>query len=150
MNIQERVNKDIKEAMRHKDVDRLAALRAVKSAIMLEITKDGNSTISDKLSLDIIFKLIKQRRDAANIYRDQNRDDLANEEINQLRHLEEYIPEQMGEDAVRLEVKEVIKELGASSYTDMGKCIGILINKLKGKAEGSLISKLVKEELSNN
>ena len=150
MNIQERINNDIKEAMRNKDVDRLAALRAVKSAIMLEMTKDGSSIISDQISLEIIFKLIKQRRDAANIYRDGNRDDLADEEINQLKHLEEYIPAQMGEESVRIEVKEVIQSLGASSVSDMGKCMGILINKLKGKAEGSLISRLVKEELEKS
>ena len=147
MNIQERINNDIKEAMRNKQVDRLAALRAVKSAIMLEMTKDGSSIVSDQISLDIIIKLIKQRRDAANIYRDEKRDDLADEEINQLKHLQEYVPAQMGEESVRIEVKEVIKALEASSISDMGKCMGILINKLKGKAEGSLISRLVKEEL---
>ena len=147
MNIQERINNDIKEAMRNKQVDRLAALRAVKSAIMLEMTKDGSSIVSDQISLEIIIKLIKQRRDAANIYRDENRDDLADEEINQLKHLQEYVPAQMGEESVRIEVKEVIQALEASSISDMGKCMGILINKLKGKAEGSLISRLVKEEL---
>jgi uncharacterized protein YqeY len=147
MNIQERINNDIKEAMRNKQVDRLAALRAVKSAIMLEMTKDGSSIVSDQISLEIIIKLIKQRRDAANIYRDEKRDDLADEEINQLKHLQEYVPAQMGEESVRIEVKEVIQALEASSISDMGKCMGILINKLKGKAEGSLISRLVKEEL---
>jgi uncharacterized protein YqeY len=144
MNIQERINNDIKEAMRNKQVDRLAALRAVKSAIMLEMTKDGSSIVSDQISLEIIIKLIKQRRDAANIYRDEKRDDLADEEINQLKHLQEYVPAQMGEESVRIEVKEVIQALEASSISDMGKCMGILINKLKGKAEGSLISRLVK------
>ena len=91
MNIQERINNDIKEAMRNKQVDRLAALRAVKSAIMLEMTKDGSSIVSDQISLEIIIKLIKQRRDAANIYRDEKRDDLADEEINQLKHLQELL-----------------------------------------------------------
>ena len=148
MKIPEQISTDIKDAMKAKDVDRLAALRAVKSAIMLEATKDGSTTVSDETSLQIIAKLVKQRKDSAAIFTEQNRLDLAADEINQLTYLEEYLPAQMGEEEVRSVVKEVITQVGASSLADMGKCMGPLMGRLKGKTDGSLISKLVKEELS--
>ena len=148
MSLQEQINNDIKEAMKARNVDRLAALRAVKSAIMLEATKDGSTSVSDEVSLKIVAKLVKQRKDSAAIFTEQNRPDLAIDEVNQLAYLEGYLPEQMGEEEVRKVVKEVIIKVGASSPADMGKCMGPLMGKLKGKANGSLISKLVKEELS--
>ena len=148
MSVQEQINNDIKEAMKARNVDRLAALRAVKSAIMLEATKDGSTSVSDEVSLKIVAKLVKQRKDSAAIFTEQNRPDLAIDEVNQLAYLEGYLPEQMGDEEVRKVVKEVIAQVGASSPADMGKCMGPLMGKLKGKADGSLISKLVKEELS--
>lgn len=148
MSIQEQINNDIKEAMKAKNVDKLAALRAVKSAIMLEATKDGSSIVSDEVSLKLIDKLVKQRKDSTAIYIEQKRQDLADDEINQLVYLEGYLPSQMGEDEVRKIVKEVIAQVGASSSSDIGKCMGPLMGRLNGKAEGSLISRLVREELS--
>ena len=148
MSIQDQISNDIKEAMKARNVDKLAALRAVKSAIMLEATKEGNATVSDEVSLSLITKLVKQRKDSAAIFTEQNRPDLAVDEINQLTYLEEYLPRQMGEDEVRKIVQEVIEKVGASSSADMGKCMGPLMGKLSGKADGSLISKLVKEALS--
>ena len=148
MSIQDQITNDITEAMKARNVDKLAALRAVKSAIMLEATKDGNTTVSDDVCLKIIAKLVKQRKDSAAIFTEQNRQDLVDDEINQLAYLEGYLPAQMSEEEVRKVVKEVIDQIGASSPADMGKCMGPLIGKLKGKADGSLISKLVKEELS--
>ncbi|KRO55607.1 MAG: glutamyl-tRNA amidotransferase [Cryomorphaceae bacterium BACL11 MAG-121001-bin54] len=148
MSIQEQINNDIKEAMKAKNVDKLAALRAVKSAIMLEATKDGSSIVSDEVSLKLITKLVKQRKDSTAIYIEQKRQDLADDEINQLVYLEVYLPSQMGEDEVRKIVKEVIAQVGASSSSDIGKCMGPLMGRLNGKAEGSLISRLVREELS--
>ena len=148
MSIQDQISNDIKEAMKARNVDKLAALRAVKSAIMLEATKEGNATVSDEVSLSLITKLVKQRKDSAAIFTEQNRPDLAVDEVNQLAYLEGYLPAQMGEDEVRKIVQEVIEKVGASSLADMGKCMGPLMGKLNGKADGSLISKLVKEELS--
>ena len=148
MSVQDQITNDIKEAMKARNVDRLVALRAVKSAIMLEATKDGSVTVSDDISLQIIAKLVKQRKDSSEIYTEQNRPDLAVDEINQLTYLQEYLPVQMGEEEVRGIVKEVIAEVGGSSPSDMGRCMGPLIVKLKGKADGLLISRLVKEELS--
>jgi uncharacterized protein YqeY len=149
MSIQDQISNDIKEAMKARNVDRLAALRAVKSAIMLEATKEGNTIISDEVSLSLIAKLVKQRKDSATIFTEQNRPDLAVDEVNQLAYLEGYLPAQMGEEEVRKIVQEVIARVGASSPADMGKCMGPLMGRLNGKADGSLISKLVKEELSS-
>ena len=148
MSIQDQITNDIKLAMKARDVDRLAALRAVKSALMLEATKDGSTLVSDEVSLKIIAKLVKQRKDSAAIYMEQNRQDLADDENNQLVHLEGYLPAQMSEEEVRNIVQEVIAQVGASSPADMGKCMGPLMGRLNGKADGSLISILVKEELS--
>lgn len=148
MSIQEQVANDIKIAMKNRNVDQLAALRSVKASIMLEATKDGSVTVSDEVSLKIIAKLVKQRRDSAAIFIEQKRQDLADDELNQLSYLEGYLPLQMGEEAIRKVVIEVIDQVGATSHADIGKCMGILMNKLNGKAEGSVISRLVKEQLS--
>jgi len=148
MNIQEQINNDIKEAMKAKNADKLAALRAAKSVIMLEATKHGTAIVVDEVSLKLIAKLVKQRKDSAAIFIAENRQDLADDEIKQLAYLEEYLPAQMGEDEVRKIVKEVIAQVGASSSSDIGKCMGSLMGRLNGKADGSLISRLVREELS--
>ena len=148
MSVQEQINNDIKEAMKAKNVDKLAALRAVKSAIMLEVTKEGVATVSDEISLKLIAKLVKQRKDSAAIFIEQNRQDLADDEMSQLVYLEGYLPVQMAEDEVREIVKEVIAQVGASSSADIGRCMGPLMSKLKGRTDGSLISRLVKEELA--
>ena len=148
MSVQDQITNDITEAMKARNVDKLAALRAVKSAIMLEATKDGSTTVTDDVCLKIIAKLVKQRKDSAAIFTEQNRQDLVDDEVNQLSYLEGYLPAQMSEEEVRKVVKEVIDQIGASSPADMGKCMGPLMGRLNGKADGSLISKIVKEELS--
>tara|TARA_B110000467_G_C18092539_1_gene352688 strand:+ start:195 stop:641 length:447 start_codon:yes stop_codon:yes gene_type:complete len=148
MSVQDQITNDITEAMKARNVDKLAALRAVKSAIMLEATKDGSTTVADDVCLKIITKLVKQRKDSAVIFKEQNRQDLVDDEVNQLAYLECYLPDQMSEEEVRKVVKEVIAQVGASSPADMGKCMGPLMGRLNGKADGSLISKIVKEELS--
>ncbi len=148
MSLQQQINDDIKDAMKARNADRLAALRAVKSAIMLEATKEGTTTVPDKVSLKLITKLVKQRKDSAAIFIKQNRQDLAEDEINQLAYLEVYLPSQMGENEVREIVREVIAQVGASSSADIGRCMGLLMGRLNGKAEGALISKLVREALS--
>jgi len=148
ISVQEQINTDIKDAMKAKNPDKLAALRAVKSAIMLEATKEGVTNVSDAISLKLIAKLVKQRKDSAAIFTEQNRPDLAVDEVNQLAYLEPYLPVQMEEEEVRKVVREVIEKVGALSPADMGKCMGPLIGRLNGKADGSLISKIVKEELT--
>ena len=148
MTVQNQITKDITEAMKARNVDKLAALRAVKSEIMLEATKNGVTIVSDEICLNIIAKLVKQRKDSAAIFSEKNRKDLVEDEINQLAYLEVYLPTQLNKDKVREVVREVIGQVGALSPADMGKCMTLLMGRLRGKADGSLISKIVKEELS--
>ena len=147
MSLQNIINEHIKQAMIAKDKDKLAALRAVKSAFIIEMSKDGSEAIDDVVAEKIIAKLVKQRKESASIFTEQGRDDLAKEEIVQLQFLEVYLPEQMSEDEVMKVVKEVILQIGGFP-ADIGKCMGPLMGKLNGKADGKLISKLVRKELS--
>ena len=148
MSLQNTVSDDIKKAMIAKEKDKLTSLRAIKAAFILEMAKDGSDLVSDDIAKNIIRKLVKQRKDSASIFSSQGRDDLATYELKQIEHLNVYLPDQMEEKEVRNVVKEVISQVGASSPKDIGKCMGILMSRLNGKAEGKLISNLVREELS--
>ena len=148
MNLPNLISSDIKKAMLAKATDKLAALRAVKAAIMLEATKDGSSSISDEIALSIIKRLVKQRRDSAEIYLKESRQDLADDELKQLKHLETYLPQQLSSSEVEIIVKEIIVEIGAGSMSDMGRVMGKVMSKLNGKADGKLISETVKNLLS--
>ena len=148
MNLPDLISNDIKKAMLAKATDKLAALRAVKAAIMLEATKDGSSSISDEIALSIIKRLVKQRRDSAEIYLKESRQDLADDELKQLKHLETYLPQQLSSSEVEIIVKEIIVEIGAGSMSDMGRVMGKVMSKLNGKADGKLISETVKNLLS--
>ena len=147
MNIQNLINNDIKEAMLAKDVEKLAALRSVKSAFLLEASKDGRSEISDDIALKIISKLVKQRRDSAQIYNEQNRQDLENDELEQLKHLEMYLPKQLSNAEISKVLDRVINETGANSMKDMGRVMSISSKELSGKADGKVIANLVREKL---
>ena len=148
MSLQNTINDHIKQAMIAKEKEKLAALRAVKAAFIVEMTKDGADSVPDDVAEKIISKLVKQRKESASIFTEQGREDLAKDEITELEYLEVYLPEQMSEDEIRQIVKDVISKVGASSPADMGKCMGQLMGKLNGKADGKLISQLVREELS--
>jgi hypothetical protein len=149
MSLVEQLNSDIKKAMLAKEKVRLAALRAIKSAFMLESTKEGSSgKLSNEIAQKIIAKLHKQRMDAYSIYVEQNRPDLSKEEFAQAKVLEEYLPEQMSEEELRATLQELITEMGASSLADLGKVMGKAMGLLKAKADGALISKTVKELLA--
>ena len=139
---------DLKNAMLAKEKVKIAALRAIKSAFILENTKEGSSgNIDNNLAQQIILKLHKQRMDAYNIYVKQNRSDLADEEFQQAKVLENYLPKRLSEEEIRSKIKEITNVLGATSMADMGKVMGKAMNSLKGKADGAIISKLVKEIL---
>ena len=143
------INQEIKAAMIAKDKVKLAALRSVKSAIMVEATKEGGTgEVDDETALNIIKKIYKQRKDAEKIYLEQGRKDLAKDETVEAKILEVYLPAQMSEDEVRKVVQAVIAKVGASSPADIGKVMGPIMGQLKGKADGGIISKVVKEELN--
>jgi len=148
MSIQNLISEDIKKAMLAREVDKLAALRSVKSAILLEASKDGSSEISDDIALKIIIKLVKQRKDSAQIYKEQNRPDLESDELKQLKYLEFYLPEQLSNDEIETIVSKIIVDNNASSMKDMGRIMGLASKVLGGKADGKFIAQIVKEKLS--
>lgn len=148
MSLKEQINNDIKAAMRAKEADKLAALRAVKSAILLAETESGAAAeLQQDQEVAMLSKLVKQRKDAGELYKQQNRSDLAEPEFFQAEVISAYLPEQMSEEDVRKMVKETISKVGATGPADMGKVMGPVMGALKGKADGKLISTLVKEEL---
>ena len=142
------INKLIKEAMLAKDSVKLSSLRAIKSAFLVAQTEKGAGDLDDAAKQKIIQKQVKQRKDAAAIYIEQNRQDLADDEMAQVAVLEEFLPEQLSEDKIREVVTTVIAQLGASSMADMGKVMGAANQQLAGKADGKLIAQVVKSLLS--
>ena len=149
MSLEKQVMQQMKEAMKAKDSVALASLRSIKSEILKVKTSgdfSGDMTEADELKL--VQKLVKQRKDSAVLYKDQNRDDLAKEELDQVAILENFLPEQLDESAIQAQVSSIIDQVGASSMKDMGKVMGLASKALAGKAEGAVISKIVKGLLS--
>lgn len=148
MSLEKAINDDIKTAMLAKDKKTLEALRAVKAAILLAKTDKGSEGgVSENAEMSILQKLVKQRKDSAELYVSQGRQDLADDEIFQLSVIEKYLPEQMSEDDVRAQVQDIIKETGADSMKDMGRVMGMASKKLAGKTDNKLIAAIVKEQL---
>ena len=147
MSLTETINTDIKNAMKAREKEKLAALRAIKSALLLEASKDGSGEVSEEAEMKILQKLHKQRKDAATLYEEQNRPDLLEDEVFQAGVIEAYLPAQMSEDEIAVVVKEIIAKTGASSPADMGKVMGAAMGQLSGKADGKIISMLVKKHL---
>jgi uncharacterized protein YqeY len=150
MDLQQRIDADIKAAMLARDKDRLNALRAIKSAILLELSKDGQSTLAEDIGLKILQKLHKQRQESAAIYREQRRDELATEEEAQARVIEDYLPARLSEEEVEQAVRTIIADTGATGMKDMGKVMGEANKRLAGHADGSLIASLVKKLLGTS
>lgn len=149
MSLKDQINTDIKNAMRAKEADKLTALRAVKAAIIVAETAEGSSgSLSEEEEVAILSKLVKQRKDSGELYKGQDRMDLAEPELFQAEIISAYLPAQMSEDEVREVVQAAIAKVGASGPSDMGKVMGPVMGQLKGKADGKLISTLVKEELN--
>ena len=142
------INQLIKEAMLAKDSVRLSSLRAIKSAFLVAQTEKGAGELDDAAKQKIIQKQVKQRKDAAAIYLEQNRQDLADDELAQVAILEEFLPEQLSEDKIREVVTAVIAQVGASSMADIGKVMGSANQQLAGKADGKHIAQIVKSLLS--
>ena len=142
------INQLIKEAMLAKDSVRLSSLRAIKSAFLVAQTEKGAGVLDDVAKQKIIQKQVKQRKDAAAIYLEQNRQDLADVEMAQIAILKEFLPEQLSEDKIREVVTDVIAQIGASSMADMGKVMGTVNQQLAGKADGKIIAQIVKSLLS--
>jgi uncharacterized protein YqeY len=140
------INEAIKKAMLARDKDRLEPLRDIKSKLLLESTS-GNGEVSEETALKICMKLHKQRIETYDLYIAQNRADLAEVELLQANVIQEFLPKMLSEDDIKIEVIAAISQTGARGPQDMGKVMGILSAKLAGKADGKIISSLVKEEL---
>jgi uncharacterized protein YqeY len=149
MSLFDQVSDDIKAAMLAKDKVSLAALRNAKKLFIEAKTAPGaTDTLTDDTALKIIQKLIKQGKDSAQIYAEQNRQDLADEELGQVQALELYLPKQLTVGELELELKRIIAQIGAAGPQDMGKVMGVATKALAGKAEGRSISETVKRLLA--
>lgn len=148
MSLEERINADLKTAMKAKDQAGLRGIRAIKNAILLTKT-DGTGTVLDEAGeIKLVQKLIKQRKDSLDIYKKQERADLAVVEEEEIAVLEKYLPAQLSEEELSPIIQEIINKTGAESMKDMGKVMGMASNQLKGQADGKTISAIVKKLLS--
>lgn len=150
MGILANLTDEIKAAMRAKDSLKLEALRAIKSAVILEQTSvGGGDTLTEEQEIKLVQKLVKQRKDSAQIYRDQNRPDLAEPEEAQAEIISQFLPEQLSEDEIKSIIQSIIEKTGASGMKDMGKVMGMASKEMAGKADGKTISIIVKAELNS-
>jgi len=149
MALEQEVMQKMKEAMKAKDSVALASLRSIKNEILKAKTATSNKEDMDETEeLKLVQRLVKQRRDSADVYLEQNRKDLADVELAEVEVIEQFLPAQLSEDEIDKEVKAIIQESGASTMKDMGKVMGMASQKLEGKADGKTISKIVKDNLS--
>ena len=149
MSLEEKIMGRMKEAMKAKDEVGLRSLRAVKAAIIIAKTAEGaHGALSEEDETKLLQKLVKQRRDSLDIYKKQNREDLAKKEEEEIAVIEQFLPAQMSADELRTAVGAIVAETGASSPADMGKVMGVATKQLAGKADGKAISAVVKELLS--
>ena len=149
MSLELKITTALKEAMKSKNQTALTALRAIKSAIILHKTqKSSESELSQEDEMKILQKLVKQRKDSADIYNGQGRNDLADPELKEAELIQQFLPKALSEEEVREIIKSIIDKTGADGMKDMGKVMGMSIKKLMGKADGKMISTIVREFLS--
>lgn len=148
MSFVDKINADIKAAMLAQEKEKLAALRDIKSKLLLEATS-GSGEVTEETAMKIVMKLHKQRIETYELYKKEGRDDLAAEEHYQAEVIATYLPQMMSEEEVKAAAAEAIAMTGASGPQDMGKVMGILSGKLAGKADGKLIAATVKALLNN-
>ncbi|MBA3663087.1 MAG: GatB/YqeY domain-containing protein [Bacteroidetes bacterium] len=145
MNIEEKINGEIKTAMLAKDAKRLEALRAIKSVVLL--LKTSPEGLTEDSANKAIQKEVKKRKESAEIYKSQNRPDLEEVELSQAAVMEEYLPKQMSEEEVKTELQKIITSVGASGPGDLGKVMGAASKALAGKADNKMVSAIVKQLL---
>ena len=149
MSLKQQIESDIKKAMLAKEKDQLKALRAVKSMILLAETEKGSSgEISDDVGNKLLMKAVKQRKDSAQIYQEQGRDDLYAIEMAEVAVIEKYLPKQLSVEEVTAKIKEVIAQVGAAGPKDMGKVMGVATKALAGQSDGKTNSGIVKQLLT--
>ena len=149
MNLEQKINEDIKAAMLAKEKDKLNALRAIKSAILLAKTQKGAAEeIGEEGEIKILKQLVKQRQDSAEMYKQQNREDLYQEEKFQMEVISTYLPQMMSAEEVEAALKQIIADNGFSGMKDMGKVMGQATKLFAGKADNKMVSDIVKQLLS--
>lgn len=150
MNLFDRISEDIKKAMLAREKVRLEALRGVKKEFLeAKTAKGANGELSDETAVKIMVKMVKQRKESAKIYEENNRPELAANELEEAAVIEEYLPKQLSGDELEAELKTVIAETGATGPKDMGKVMGVATKRLAGRAEGKVVSAKVKELLGS-
>lgn len=151
MALKEQIIADLKEAMKNKEQDKLRVLRSLKAKLLekeISERKGGEAELSDEQAIEVLMKAAKQRKESIDQFESGGRDDLVENEKRELELIESYLPKMLSEDEVRDIARKKIDDLGAETMADMGKVMGVLMQELKGKAEGATVSKVVKEELS--
>ncbi|HKJ46428.1 MAG TPA: GatB/YqeY domain-containing protein [Balneolales bacterium] len=152
MSLYDTILSDLKNAMKAKEKDRLRVLRSLKAALLekeISERKGGQAKLTDEQIVQVLTKAAKQRKESIEQFERAGRDDLVENEKVELAIIEEYLPEMMSEDKVAELIDEVIAQVGASSPQDMGKVMGVIMPKVKGKADGSMVNKIVRQKLSN-
>ena len=145
MSLKLKIEQEIKTAMLQKNKDRLRALRAIKSMILIAETEKGAATaLSEEAEIKILSRAAKQRRDSLAVYQDQGRKDLAEIERDELQVIEAFLPKQLNAEELETAVREIIEKIGATSPKDMGKVMGMASQELSGKVDGKALSSLVK------
>ena len=150
MNLFEQISEDIKKAMLDREKVRLEALRGIKKEFLeAKTAKGSNGELSDDTAMKILVKMVKQRKESANIYKENNRQELAENELAEAAVIEEYLPKQMSAEELTAEIKAIVAETGATGPKEMGKVMGVATKRLAGRAEGRAISQTVKDVLAS-
>lgn len=147
MSLEQIINDDIKKAMLAKDRQSLDALRAVKSAILLLKTEKAGAEITPEVEMATLQKLVKQRKESADLYKSQGRDDLYADEVAQLEVISKYLPEQMSEEEIKKQVQMLMTENGLTTIKDMGRLMGLASKAFAGKADNKVVAAIVKSLL---
>lgn len=148
MSLTDQINNDLKEAMKAKDKETLTALRAIKSQLLLAATDKGGGESSEDAGIKMLQKLVKQRKESAELYKTQGRNDLADPELAEAAIIEKYLPKQLSAEELKPIIQAIIEKVGSAGPQDMGKVMGAASKELGGKADGKTISTLVKQLLS--
>lgn len=148
MSLTDQINNDLKEAMKAKDTTTLTALRAIKSQLLLAATEKGGGESNEEAEIKMLQKQVKQRKESAELYKTQGREDLAEAELAEASIIEKYLPKQLSEDELKPIIKSIIEKVGAAGPQDMGKVMGAASKELAGQADGKTISSVVRQLLS--
>ena len=148
MSLLEQLNNDMKQAMKNKEKDKLSVIRMIKASVQNEAIKLGKQELSEEEELTILSREMKQRKDSLHVFEKAGREDLVEKLRTEMTFVELYMPKQLSEDELVEIVKAAISEIGATSKAEMGKVMSVVIPKVKGKADGTLVNKLVQQHLS--